>query len=138
MDRSKKRLNQRRRSFFENLKLTRGNAKQAALMAGYSPAYAAQASSRILHQVLDNPSEYGLPTGEPQEEITAEEIQNSVTPGFILGELLNLYVEAKREATKVSVLELLGKYRNMWNDKTEQKNQVFALIGEITKPREIN
>ena len=134
----KKRLNQRRKSFFENLKLTRGNAKQAALMAGYSPAYAAQASSRILRKVLDDPMGYGLPAEESRGEVTVEEIQSTVTPEFILEELLNLYAEARRESTKVSVLELLGKYRNMWNDKTEQKNQVLALIGQITKPREIN
>lgn len=116
------RLSPRQRRFFEELKTSK-TIQEAQVKAGYSPKYNA-----VSKRVLQNPTvieKLYRETGKTPTEVISQD--------FVLGELLGLYGEAKREATKVSILELFGKFRSLW-DKPEQRNQIVALIGEITKP----
>ncbi len=92
--------------------LRHGNGTQAIIDAGYDVKDENSAGSMAV-TMLQKPH-----IKEYMERALAPEM-NEVTPEWIIGQLVNLTVNAKHDGAKVRAAELLGKNRRMFVDRHE-------------------
>ena len=122
-------LTAKQKAFIEELPKNQWNGTQAAIAAGYS----AKSAGVMAHRLLKNPA-----IAKELDKRTAEIVERTdVEVGEVIAELRKYAFDRGHKATnseRLKALELLGKYKAMFTDRTVTENKGDA---EAKTPAEL-
>lgn len=101
-----------RKSRFVSAYVTNGLNAKAAVAAATNKSVTDKTCSNKAVRLMRDPEV----VAKIDHLISYEEIKSVVTPGFVLGNLARLALEAKRDDSRIKATELLGRWLKLWGD----------------------
>lgn len=101
------------------------NATQAAVRSGYSEKTANRIASRMLSKV--DIQKY---IEQLKQELTKD---TKVTVEWIAEQLTDIAIQSERDSDRIKALELLGKYKAMFTEKSKVEHSGQMMIQRIIK-----